>query len=413
MRRSRGRRRAAIVRQNDWYDQQVRREAEALASAGFDVEVVCVRAPGAPRRTVVNGVTIVALPVRKRDSSAGTFIGYGVFVLRAAAYLSVQHLRRPYALVQANSMPDFLVFAALVPKLLGARVVAYMQEPTPELAETILGRKSLTPILARLEQWSIRFAHHTVTVTEQLKQRYVERGAPADRITVVLNCPDPDNFLGSWSPPATRSESGFVAVCHGTIEDRYGQDTIIEAARILHGELPDLRFVLTGSGSKAQELADSIADHGLQDTVQFEGWVSQDRLNDILYSASVGIVAQKASPYSHLVHTNKMVDYWLFGLPVIASRLDALAEFYDDRFVEYYQPGDAADLAAAIRRLHADAGRRAELARNGKQAQVENGWVTQRPVYLGVFNSLLKDVDTNPPLEPAGSTPDHDPLSTR
>src|SRR5580658_9709248 len=141
MRRSRGRRRAAIVRQNDWYDQQVRREAEALASAGFDVEVVCVRAPGAPRRTVVNGVTIVALPVRKRDSSAGTFIGYGVFLLRAAAYLSVQHLRRPYALVQANSMPDFLVFAALVPKLLGARVVVYMQEPTPELAETILGRK--------------------------------------------------------------------------------------------------------------------------------------------------------------------------------------------------------------------------------------------------------------------------------
>jgi len=47
------------------------------------------------------------------------------------------------------------------------------------------------------------------------------------------------------------------------------------------------------------------------------------------------------------------------------------------------------------------------------QAQVENGWATQRPVYLGVFNSLLKDVDTDPPLEPAGSTPDHDPLSTR
>jgi len=148
--------------------------------------------------------------------------------------------------------------------------------------------------------------------------------------------------------------------------------------------------------------------------VQFEGWVSQDRLNDILYSASVGIVAQKASPYSHLVHTNKMVDYWLFGLPVIASRLDALAEFYDERFVEYYEPGDAADLAAAIRRLHADPERRAELARNGKHAQVENGWSTQRPIYLGVFNSLLKDVDTDPPqvLATSGSAPDHEPLST-
>ena len=31
-------------------------------------------------------------------------------------------------------MPDFLVFAAAVPKLLGSRVVAYMHEPSPELA---------------------------------------------------------------------------------------------------------------------------------------------------------------------------------------------------------------------------------------------------------------------------------------
>jgi glycosyltransferase involved in cell wall biosynthesis len=395
--RSPARRRACILRQIDWYDQQVRREAEALAGAGFDVEVVCMRAADTPRRAVVNGVTVIRLPVRQRDSMAGTLLAYGLFLLCAAAFLSVQHIRRPYAVVQANSLPDFLVFAALVPKLLGCRVVANMQEPTPELAETILGRKWLTSVLARIEQWSIRFADHSVTVTEQLKQRYVERGASADRITVVLNCADPGTFLGNWSPPAVESKSGFVVVCHGTIEDRYGQDTIIDAVRILRDELPDLRAVITGRGSRAEELADAIARYELQDVVQFEGWVGQARLNEILYSAAVGIVAQKASPYSHLVHTNKMVDYWIFGLPVIASRLRAVSELYDDRFVEYFEPGDAADLAAAIRRLHADTARRAELARNGKLAQLENGWATQRIIYLGVFNSLLGDVTTQAP----------------
>jgi glycosyltransferase involved in cell wall biosynthesis len=394
---SRARRRACILRQNDYYDQQMRREAEALAGAGFDVEVVCMRAADTPRRAVVNGVTVIRLPVRQRKSMAGTLLGYGLFFLFAAGFLSVQHARRPYAVVQANSMPDFLVFAALVPKLLGCRVVAYMQEPTPELAETIHGRKWLTSVLARIEQWSTRFADHSVTVTEQLKQRYVERGASAGRITVVLNCADPGIFLGNWSPPAVESKSGFVVVCHGTIEDRYGQDTIIDAVRMLRDELPDLRVVITGRGSRAEELADTIARYGLQDVVLFEGWVSQARLNEILYSAAVGIVAQKASPYSHLVHTNKMVDYWIFGLPVIASRLRAVSELYDDRFVEYFEPGDAADLAAAIRRLHADTARRDELARNGKLAQLENGWATQRIIYLGVFNSLLGDVTTQAP----------------
>jgi glycosyltransferase involved in cell wall biosynthesis len=406
------RRRVCILRQGNWYGPEIRREAEALVSAGFDVEVVIMRPADTPRRVVVNGVTVIGLPVRQREGTAGTFVEYGLFILCAAAFLSVQHLRRRYAVVQANSLPDFLVFAALVPKLLGCKVVAKMQEPTPELAETIHGKKWLTSALARLEQWSIRFADHSVTVTEQLKQRYVERGASADRISVVLNCPDPHIVLQNWSPPTQRSESGFVAVCHGTIEDRYGQDTIIDAARILRDELPDLRVVITGRGSRAEALAGAIAHYGLQDVVRFEGWVSQARLNEILYSADVGIVAQKASPYSHLVHTNKMVDYWIFGLPVIASRLRAVSELYDDRFIEYYEPGDATDLAAAIRRLHADTARRAELAKNGKLAEQENGWAVQRVIYVGVFDSLLGRV-TQPPEMPvaAGSTPD--PLSTR
>jgi glycosyltransferase involved in cell wall biosynthesis len=411
--KSPARRRVCILREGNWYGPEIRREAEALTSAGFDVEVFIMRPADTPRRVVVNGVTVIGLPVRQREGTAGTFIEYGLFLLCAAVFLSVRHLRRPYAVVQANSLPDFLVFAALVPKLLGCKVVAKMQEPTPELAETLHGKKWLTSALARLEQWSIRFADHSVTVTEQLKQRYVERGAPADRISVVLNCPDPQVVLENWSPPAQRSESGFVAVCHGTIEDRYGQDTIIDAARILRDELPDLRVVITGRGSRAEALSDAIAHYGLQDVVRFEGWVSQARLNEILYSADVGIVAQKASPYSHLVHTNKMVDYWIFGLPVIASRLRAVSELYDDRFVEYYEPGDAADLAAAIRRLYTDTARRAELAQNGKLAQQTNGWATQRVIYVGVFDSLLGLGTTQPPEMPvaAGSAPD--PLGTR
>lgn len=385
-------RRACILRQNEYYDPMVRREAEALASAGFDVEVLCMRAVGAPRRAFVNGVRVIRLPTsRGSRSSLGKALSYGRFFLLASGYLSVQHVRRPYAVVQANSMPDFLVFAALVPKLLGSKIVAKMQEPTPELATTIFGPTLLTGALARIEQWAIRFADRTVTVTDELKQRYVERGAAAESISVVLNCVDPDTMLPHWSRPSVRTESGFIVVCHGTIEDRYGQDTIIGAARILRDEMPDLRIVITGRGSGIAKMVRAIADYELQDMVRFEGWVSLDRLQEILYSADVGVVAQKASPYSHLVHTNKMVDYWIFGLPVIASRLRAVSELYDARFIEYFEPGDAAGLAAAIRRLRTDPVRRAELAQNGKLAQLRNGWAVQRVSYLSVFDELLGD----------------------
>ena len=393
-------RRACIIRQCDQYEPTVQSEAEALANAGFDVEVICISSADSPRRVVVNGVTIIRMPVRLRSSMVGKAIDYGLFFLFAAGRVSIQHIRRPYAVVQANSLPDFLVFAALVPKLLGCRVVAYMQEPTPELAATIPGREWMTSFLTRIEQWAIRFADHSVTVTDQLRRRYIERGAAADQVTVVLNCADPAILLANWSPAPIESKSGFVVVCHGTIADRYGQDTIIDAARTLRDEIPGLRVVITGRGLGTRDMVRAIESYELQDVVQFEGWVSKARLNDILHSADVGVVAQKASPYSHLVHTNKMIDYWIFGLPVIASRLHAVSQLYDDEVVEYFDPGNASDLAAAIRRLHMDPARRAKLARNGKLAHLRNGWATQRVSYLNVFNSLLGNVATRTPEKP-------------
>jgi glycosyltransferase involved in cell wall biosynthesis len=175
------------------------------------------------------------------------------------------------------------------------------------------------------------------------------------------------------------------------MEERYGHDTIVQAVAVLRGELPDLRVVFTGRGSYEQPLERMIRELGVADMARNEGWVTQERLNDLLATADAGIVAQKASAYSHLVHTNKMVDYWIFGLPVIHSRLQAVAETYDDSVLEFYEPGDATDLARAIRRVHDDPARRAELIRNGKMALERAGWAVQKQVYLGVYEKLLAD----------------------
>lgn len=397
-RRSQGqdpRRRVGLVRQTDLYE-PVRREAEALFDAGFEVEVILMRSDQRPGRAVVNGVTVISLAAsRHRGASKARYVfDYAWFFVLAAVTLTARHAYRPYLVIQTFSMPDFLAFAALIPKLLGSRVIAYMGEPTPELAETLFGPGLLPALLARIEQSTLAFADHSITVTEQLKQQYVARGARGDKISVVLNGADPTAIFDGWSPApdaANSADPGFTVVCHGTVEDRYGQDTIVEAARLLRDEMPDLRVFITGRGSRSAEVAAMIAETGLTEIVRFEGWVSRDRLNDILHSADVGIIAQKSSPYSNLVHTNKMVDYWMFGLPVIASRLRATAETYGDDVIEYFEPGDAAQLAEALRRLRADPGRRAELAGNGRLALGRNGWKTQRAVYLDAFTAVLAD----------------------
>lgn len=371
------------------YEAQVQRVAEALVADGYDVEVLCMRHPDRPRTAVVNGVTVIGLPaVRRKTSRVRRAFDYGWFFVLAAATLTARHLRRRYAVIQIYTMPDFLVFAAAIPKLLGSRVVAYMNEPTPELFETLYGPGRLQRVLERIEQRVLRFADHAITVTEPLKHRYVERGADSARISVVLNAADPGAAVDGWSPAEPAPTGEFVIACHGTIEDRYGQSTIIEAAHLLRDDLPGLRVVLTGRGSGVDDMLARIRQWRLEDVVSYEGWVSRERLNDILRRADAGIVAQKASPYSHLVHTYKMVDYWIFGLPVIASRLRATSELYGEDVIEYYEAGDAHDLARAIRRLHDDPDRRRELAANGRLAQERHGWEVQKQTYLRVVDSL-------------------------
>jgi glycosyltransferase involved in cell wall biosynthesis len=254
--------------------------------------------------------------------------------------------------------------------------------------------------MERIEQGVLGFADHAITVTEQLKARYVERGADGSRISVVLNAADPSSDRAGWEAPAETPSDDFLVISHGAIEDRYGQDTIVEAARLLQDELPDLRVVFTGRGSNEDALRELLADPEIARIVRFEGFVSRERLNDLLHTADVGIVAQKASAYSHLVTTYKMVDYWIFGLPVIASRLDATAEVYDDSVIEYYEPGDAADLARAIKRLHDDRARREELAHNGRLAEERSGWAVQERAFLAVYERLLGES----PARAAGAT---------
>ena len=387
-----GRPRAIIVRQTRYYELQLQREAEALRDAGYDVELIHMRQDGTPHREVVNGIVVTTLPGSMgRSSKLRYMVDYARFFMLVAGTLTARHLKRPYAVIQVNTMPDFLVFATALPKLFGSRVVAYMHEPSPELAESLFGPGRVSRALAFVEQRVLRFADHSIAVTDQLKERYVERGAKPEGITVVLNGADPQSLLGDWTPPEVPDDDAtFTVVCHGSIEDRYGQDTIVEAARILKPELPDLRVVIVGRGKATDALVAQIAEADVGDVVSFEGWVSDERLRELLHTADAGIVAQKATPYSHLVSTNKMVDYWIFGLPVIASRLRAVSELCGEDTLEFYEPGDPHDLARAIRRLHDDPARREELAENGRRAEQELGWSVQREKYLGVFDALMR-----------------------
>jgi glycosyltransferase involved in cell wall biosynthesis len=367
----------------------VRREAEALKEAGFDVDVLCVTSPEQPGEELIDGIHVYRLPPqRKKGRVARYLLEYFTFFFLVAVKLTLLHLQRPYALIQVNAMPDFLVFATLVPRLLGAKVTLQMYEPTPELWAIKFHFAPLIKLLAVIQQLSLRYAHAAFAVTQQLKDSFVARGADPNKINVVLNVPAPRFFEAEATTTRSSPDGHFTLICHGAIEERYGHDTMLEAVHSLRSAIPNIQLRITGKGSYVDQFLAQIEALDLQDHVQYLSYVPLSQLVEELRRADVGIVAQKSSPYSNLVHTGKMYDYIHFNKPTIASRLRAVSAYFDEESLCYFAPGDAKDLARAILHLYENPAAREKFVRNSRRLYERYRWEQQRRAYIGVSRTL-------------------------
>jgi len=381
--------RVCIVRHYS-YDMLVRREASALRDAGFDVDVICLGSKEKGIDTVIDGVRMHRIPLtRKKGSILRYLFDYLSFFCLVALKLTVLHLQRRFSCIQVNNMPDFLVFATLIPRLLGAKITMVMYEPTPELWATKYNVPQLIKMFEFLERLSLRYAHAVFAVTEQMKQVFVSRGCPADKIRVILNVPD-TRFFASDAPAKIESNEHFTLICHGAIEKRYGHDTMLQAIDRVRLQIPEVRLRILGYGSYVDEFLAQITEMDLADHVQYLGFVPFAEMIAELQNADVGIIAQKSSPYSNLVHTGKMYDYFSFGLPVLASNLKAVAVYFDDDALYFFEPDDAASLAQGILELYRHPDMRKTLSENSQRLYDRYKWEKQKEIYLSTYFELLE-----------------------
>ena len=377
--------RACIVRYQTFADPHVQREAVALRDAGYDVEVLCPRLDAGPRREIWNGITITRMPVSKtRGALAQYAIEYTVWFAVCFWYLAWSCLRgRRHDVIQITTLPDQQVFAALVPKLLGSRVVLFYKEPTAELVATKFDGR-VRGLLVAWSQFvarqSGRCADQCIAVTDRHRDTYLANGLAPDKVGVVLNCPM-TSHVGASAP--AHIENRFVVLCHGTVEERMGQRLLVEAMDLVRAERPDVLLVLTGAGSFEAAVADEIDARELRSWVDFRGFIPSDELAALMARAGLGVVPMLPSGYSHLVHTTKMFEFMLRGVPVVAGNLGATVDDFPDACA-YFTAGSAASLAATLVNLANDPIARAAQAERGRAAVEHNSWDEMQIGYVSL-----------------------------
>lgn len=372
-------------------DPRVKREVDALIARGHDVDVVCLRWPGEPANEVVGGVRVLRLPLAHRRAGVARYVWeYGAFFAAAAVIAALWHLRRRYALVQVNTLPDLLVFAALVPKLTGAHVLLDLHEAMPELARSAFGwgpRHLLVRALATAEQAAIRFADACLAVSEPCLARYVERGARRAKFTVVMNTADPALFAPrrprSQVDPAGDGRARLVS--HGTLVERHGFDVLIRAL----AEVPRARLEILGDGETRPALERLAAELGIADRVTFAGFVPLQDIPGRISQAQLGVVANRRDVFTDLVVPTKLMEYAALGIPVVVARTPAVEAYFDNSMVAFFAPGDSTDLAHVIASLIADPARGDSLVAQAEaHFNARYGGPVMAERYLGVVEAL-------------------------
>jgi glycosyltransferase involved in cell wall biosynthesis len=377
---------------------RVEREAKALLEGGIEVDVICLQGKNEPDQSNADGIGVHRLPVRRHRGSglAAQLIEYITFFLLASFRLTKLHWRKRYDVVQVHNLPDFLVFTALIPKLMGAKVILDLHDLMPEFyAERY--ERSTDSLLVRIICWqealACRFADAVITVTELWRQTLIRRGQPADKVNVVMNVAD-DHIFYLGAARHTPDNGQLRLIYHGVLGYRHGLDLILRAMNQIQKEAPDIHLTLHGPGEYRQALETLADELGLQSRVLFSKTaLPTTELPELLMAADLAIVPYRDGVFTGGILPTKMMEYAALGIPVIAARTPAIDAYFDDATVLFFTPNEAGELASCILALYRDRARLADFARNIVAFNERYNWAQVSAEYVALVEHLGSDVD--------------------
>jgi glycosyltransferase involved in cell wall biosynthesis len=200
-----------------------------------------------------------------------------------------------------------------------------------------------------------------------------DHGVPLENVHTVYN-PCDQTVYKPVDRSAPRARFGYgpddvVLVHHGILHPNKGNDLIIRAIAELREELPGLRYLLIGDGPEMHQLKELAAGLHIAERVTFTGWLpSEQAVNEALNAGDIGLV-MRIGQYSDNFHlTDTLAHEMAAGLPILAARLEGIAEVITDGETGFlFEPTGAEEFKAKLRLLCNDSGKRRAFSQSSRQ----------------------------------------------
>lgn len=378
-------------------DPRPRRAVDALIDAGMMVDLICLAEDQAPRQEKHSALRVTRLPITHRRGGGLSYaFQYSAFLSVSATILAVRSLKRRYSVVYVHNMPDFLVFSALVPKLMGARVILDMHDPMPELMTTIFNLHEdavSIRILRFVEKWSMAYANSVITVNAACRRIFAERSCSPEKIRVVMNSPDEEIFPfrsasaeTSGRAPAKR----LVLLYHGSLVERNGLDLAVHAVSKVRRTIPGVELRICGRSTPFLErVMEEVRSKGMKDHVRYLG---PKRLEDVVReidACDVGLIPNHRNAFTAINTPTRIFEYLALGKPVIAPRMPGIQDYFTPDALLFFEAGDPEDLARTIEHVYDNPDYANSVVQHGQEVYLAHTWRRERETLVNSVRDVL------------------------
>ena len=214
-----------------------------------------------------------------------------------------------------------------------------------------------------LSRWKYRQVDCFIAASEAIRQMLIADGVPAERTVTVHEGIDVERVIAT---PAVNVHEAFF-LPHGApvvgnvaaLVPHKGQRHLVEAARLVVQEMPDVRFVILGEGELREALERQVHEHHLQKHVLLPGFRT-----DVI-GCIKGFDLFAMSSVTEGLGTS-LLDAMACARPIVATAAGGIPEIVEDGVNGLLvPPRDHAALADAIVRVLKDPARRQRMGDAG------------------------------------------------
>jgi len=215
-------------------------------------------------------------------------------------------------------------------------------------------------VQTRMERQLARRADAVVTVSEPIAEE-LRRRFGVEPI-VVLNAPE----LDAREPPEP-APGALRVIYQGAFGTGRPLDDLLDAVRLA----PNVQLTLRVNRSSADVLRRALP-AGLSARIDVRDPVAPAEVVTALHGHHVGVLFDRPlTRNAELSSPNKLYEYLMAGLAVVAPSLPGLAWIDEEGVGVLFEPGSPESLAATLEALAADAATTDRLRRNARRLAVE------------------------------------------